>query len=437
MSLSSPTTRVPLRAPSAVATFGIGIAGYLGVNLSPYMIAALQSALGADVVTASWIITATLLLTAITGLATARLCAGPRRLLVARIGLAAAVVGFGLAALVPAPAVVIAGLLVGGIGAGGAVASSGAALAAFINPDRVAGFQGLANRGVITIVLAVVPAIGLAPINVFGALALLSLIPLLVSGWLPAAPVGDAAAVGMAAEASAHRGAPDARDTALKTDATARSARLVTLAGFGLLVTFALWAVSEDSLWAMAGVMGEAQAGVTAEGLGIALSGSTAGGLVGAVLLMIVGNRLGRAVPLAVLLVAGGALKIVEGFVTDPTAFIVVFIVWNTVYAIAFFYFVATAAALDADGRWSGPLLAVYLVGSSLTPIIGAWLVELLGFQGFAIALGVASFVLAVPAAAIAVVSRRVELAAALAGAPAPGTPSGDDATATTEEVSA
>ena len=38
----------------------------------------------------------------------------------------------------------------------------------------------------------------------------------------------------------------------------------------------------------------------------------------------------------------------------------------NTVYAIAFMYFVSTSAALDADGRWSGPLLAVYLVGSAL-----------------------------------------------------------------------
>jgi hypothetical protein len=432
MSLSSPTSRVPLRVPSAVATFGIGIAGYLGVNLSPYMIAALQSALGADVVTASWIITATLLLTAVTGLATAKLCAGPRRLLVARIGLATATVSFGLAALVPDPAVIVVGLLVGGIGAGGAVASSGAALAAFINPDRVAGFQGLANRGVITIVLAIVPAIGLAPINVFGALALLSLIPLLVSGWLPAAPITEAPALDGAAEASGARPATRAgRDAAHTTDVTARSTRLVTVAGLGLLVTFALWAVSEDSLWAMAGVMGEAQAGVTAEGLGIALSGSTAGGLVGAVLLMIVGNRLGRAVPLAVLLVAGGVLKIVEGFVTDPTTFIVVFIVWNTIYAIAFFYFVATAAALDADGRWSGPLLAVYLVGSSLTPIIGAWLVELLGFQGFAIALGIASFVLAVPATAIALVSRRVEAAAAAAAASPASTPSGDSASTT------
>ena len=395
MSHSLPSARIPLRLPSAVATFGIGIAGYLGVNLSPYMIAAVQSALGADVLTASWIVTGALLLTAVTGLATAKLSAGPRRLLVARLGLVLAVVGFGAAALVPAPAVVVAGLLIGGIGAGGAVSSSGAALAAFVNPDRVAGFSGLANRAIVTVILALIPLLPLVPISVFGTLALFALLVLFASAWLPTAPVVEHVAVPTAAAAS---------------DAVARRPRRAeTIAGFVLLVTFALWAASEDSLWAMAGVMGADQAGLTPEGLGIALSGATAGGIVGAILLMIVGNRLGRAVPLAILLVAGGLLKIAEGFVTDPTMFIVVFIAWNTIYAIAFLYFVATAAALDADGRWSGPLLAVYLVGSALTPVIGAALVESFGYQGFVTVLGVASFVLAVPAFLVARVSSRLQ----------------------------
>jgi len=395
VSHSLPSARIPLRLPSAVATFGIGIAGYLGVNLSPYMIAAVQSALGADVLTASWIVTGALLLTAVTGLATAKLSAGPRRLLVARIGLVLAVVGFGAAALVPAPVVVVAGLLIGGIGAGGAVSSSGAALAAFVNPDRVAGFSGLANRAIVTVILALIPLLPLVPISVFGTLALFALLVLFASAWLPTAPVVEHVAVPTAAAAS---------------DAVARRPRRAeTIAGFVLLVTFALWAASEDSLWAMAGVMGADQAGLTPEGLGIALSGATAGGIVGAILLMIVGNRLGRAVPLAILLVAGGLLKIAEGFVNDSTMFIVVFIAWNTIYAIAFLYFVATAAALDADGRWSGPLLAVYLVGSALTPVIGAALVESFGYQGFVTVLGVASFVLAVPAFLVARVSSRLQ----------------------------
>jgi MFS family permease len=401
MSHSLPQVRVPLRLPTAVATFGIGIAGYLGVNLSPYMISALQSALAVDVLTASWIVTGALLLTAIAGLATAKLSAGRRRRLVARVGLALSVVGFGAAALIPAPGVVVAGLLVGGLGAGGAVSSSGAAIAAFLNPDRVAGISGLANRGVVTVILAVVPLVGLAPINVFGTLALFALIVLFTTAWLPSAPAVEHAALPPLSDVAPTESAAPA--------AVARSRRIETIAGFVLLITFALWAASEDSLWAMAGVMGADQAALTPEGLGLALSGATAGGLVGALLLMIVGDRLGRAVPLAVLLVAGGILKIVEGFATDPTSFIVVFVVWNTVYAIAFMYFVATSAGLDADGRWSGPLLAVYLVGSSLTPVIGAALVQAFGYQGFTVVLGIASFVLAVPAFLVARISTRLQ----------------------------
>lgn len=395
-------TRIPLRFPTAAATFAIGIAGYLGVNLSPYMITAAQTGLGLDVLAASWLVTATLLLTAVTGLAIAPLCAGTHRRTVARAGLGLAVVGFATAAL--APAAMLPGLLLGGAGAGGAVAASGAALAAFRNPDRVAGFNGLANRGVITVVLAVIPLIGLAPIDVFGALALFSLIGLVATAWLPAAPVVAPQAGAAVAEAMPIEVPPTGT---VRTSPT--RTRTVTAAGVGLLLVFALWAASEDSLWAMAGVMGAEQAGSTPEGLGIALSGATAGGLLGSLLLMIVGARLGRAVPLVILLVAGGALKIVEGFVTDPTTFIVTFIAWNSVYAIAFMYFVSTSAALDADGRWSGPLLAVYLVGSALTPVIGAALVGVLGYQGFAVALGFASFVLAVPAGAIALLSTRLE----------------------------
>ncbi|MEX8033875.1 MFS transporter [Microbacterium sp. 20-116] len=397
--------RLPIRFPTASSTFLVGIAGYLGVNMSPYMIAAVQAGIGADVLTASWIVTATLLLTALVGLAVAPACAGPRRRLVARVGLILAVVGFGAAALLPA--LVVTGLLVGGVGAGGAVAAAGAALAAFRNPDRVAGLNGLANRGLITIILAVVPLIGLAPLDVFGSMALFSLIALLTVSWMPAAPAASVHAAAAVGEAVPIEVPPTGT---LRT--AAPPSRVVTIAGFVLLVVFALWAASEDSLWAMAGVMGADNAGLTPEGLSLALSGATAGGLLGTIALVAVGDRLGRGIPLVVLLVAGGILKIVEGSVSDPTLFVVVFIAWNTIYAVAFMYFVATASALDVDGRWSGPLLATYLVGSALTPVIGASLVGLLGYQGFALTLALASFVLAVPAGIIGVLSRRLERAA-------------------------
>lgn len=410
------SARIPLRAPTAGATFAIGIAGYLGVNLSPYMIGALQSDLGIEVLAASWIVTSALLATALVGLATAPLCAGGARRTVARIGLLVGVLGFGTAALgASSPPAAISGLLIGGAGAGGAVAASGAALAAFRNPDRVAGLNGLTNRAVITAVLAIVPLIGLAPLQVFGALAIFCAVGLVATLWLPVAPVVAPRAGAAIAEAIPIE-VPPTGTVRIAPDQDTRLARRVTIAGFVLLTTFALWAASEDSLWAMAGVMGSAQAELSPEGLGLALSGATAGGLIGSILLTIVGDRFGRALPLGLMIVLGGALKIIEGFTTDQTAFITVFIAWNVVYLLAYMYFVSTSAALDVDGRWSGPLLATYLVGSSLTPVIGAALISVLGYQGFAVALGISSFVLAIPAVAVARLSSRVQRAETILG---------------------
>ncbi|UUX58716.1 MFS transporter [Glutamicibacter halophytocola] len=405
MSHSSPGVRIPLRLPTASATFAIAIAGYLAVNLSPYMITALQGAIGADFVAAGWIVTLVLLATAIIGLAVAPLCAGRSRMLVARGGLALGVLAFGIAAMSPSTEVMIASLLLGGAGAGGAVAASGAAFAAFANPDRVAGLNGLANRGVITVVLAVVPMLGLAPINVFGALALFCLIGLALSPWLPQAPITQDV------PQRTRGGSPRTAD------------RRETRAGLLLLAAFALWAVTEDSLWAMGGVLGDSQAGITAQGLGFALSGSTAGGLIGSMVLMIVGGRIGRAVPMGILMLLGSILKLATGFATDPVVFILLFIAWNTTYAVVFMYFVAVAAALAADGRWSGPLLAVYLIGSSLTPVIGAGLLASLGNQGFTLVLAIASMALAVPAVAVALFSSRGNRAAEETAPPAESLP--------------
>ena len=113
------------------------------------------------------------------------------------------------------------------------------------------------------------------------------------------------------------------------------------------------------------------------------------------------------------------------------------FIAWNTIYAVAFLYFVSTAAALDADGRWSGPLLAVYLVGSALTPVIGAALVEAFGFLGFGIVLGVASFALITPVVLVARFSREVQAAERAAEVAADGASAGTGADVAAEGVRA
>jgi MFS transporter, DHA1 family, inner membrane transport protein len=405
--------RLPLTAKRAVSTFGIGVVGFMSANLVPFMILAIQDSLGVGATEAGTLMTACLLATALACLAVARFTEGRGRYLVARLGLAVAAAGFGLAAFDLAPAASIIGIIAGGMGAGGAVASGGAALAALRNPNRASGISGLANRAIVTVVLAIIPVVGIGMASAFGFVAGLALVLLFTAGWLPRA---EAPAV--------HEGTPGASPapgtTAAAATGGALTTRTITVAGLGLLATFALWAVGEDSLWAMSGAIGVAQAGMTEEQLGLVLSASTAGGLLAAIALIFLGTRLGRALPLGILLALGAALKLTACLTTDPTIYLVAMIAWNTVYAVAFMYFIATAAALDASGRWSGPVLGVYLVGSSFAPMFGAWMGESFGFPALGAVLAGFSLVLLVPAVLIARLSSRIEAETAANNAHSP-----------------
>ena len=252
--------RVALTLRKGVAIFGIGVVGFMTANLVPLMMIALSDQLGLTVTQAGTVMTASLLSTALTALITARWAAGTQRQLIARIGLLVAFLGFGAAAVVPIAPLAIAGVIVGGLGAGGAVSSAGAALAALRNPNRASGFSGLTNRVLVTVVLALIPLFGIVMQSAFGILALLALAAFFTVRWLP---LSTAAAVSTPAVGAAVAPAPSARVPGKPT-----GDRRVTIAGFVLLVSFALWAVAEDSLWAMAGAMGADQAGFTEQNLG-------------------------------------------------------------------------------------------------------------------------------------------------------------------------
>jgi len=359
-----PSGRLPMNIPRGVSTFGIGVVGFMSANLVPLMILALTADHGMPPATAGLLMTVCLLCSAGAALGTARITSGRGRYAVARVGLVMVAAGFGMAATVPSLPLVIAGILLGGLGAGGAVSAGGAALAALSNPNRVAALSGLVNRAVVTVVLAVAPLVGAAMLGAFGLLAALGAAALFTVQWLPPSPVADSK---LLESSGARKLAP------------LRQPRF-TVAGWVLLVCFALWAVGEDSLWAVAATMGAEQASLDDAGLALVLSASTAGGLVIAVVLAAIGQRLGRVIPLAVLLALGAVLKLSATLVHTQGAYLGVVIAWNTVYAAAFMYVVAVAAALDATGRWSGPLLGVYLVGSAFAPVVGTFIAQQWGY---------------------------------------------------------
>ncbi|WP_418907526.1 MFS transporter [Glutamicibacter endophyticus] len=358
------TGRLPLNIPRGTSTFGISVVGFMGANLAPLMILALVTETGMPEAAAGLVVTLGLLSTALVALATTKLTEGSQRRLVARIGLLFVVLGFGTTALTTSVPLAVVGIILGGIGAGGAVSAGGAALAALSNPNRVAALSGLVNRAIVTVVLAVAPLVATLMLGAFGLLAGLGLAALFTSSWLPNAPQPDP-------EKLAAAGAVPVRPL---TD------RKFTVAGWMLLVCFALWAVGEDSLWAVAATMGAAQAQLGDSGMSLVLSASSAGGLVVAIVMAALGDRLGRTLPLAILLILGAVLKVLSAQVHTESSYLVVVIAWNTIYAAAFMYIVAIAAALDVTGRWSGPLLGVYLVGSSFAPVVGTGIASTLGY---------------------------------------------------------
>ena len=79
------------------------------------------------------------------------------------------------------------------------------------------------------------------------------------------------------------------------------SSRRTSIAGVGLLACFALWALSEDSLWAVAATMGAEQAGLGETGMGLVLSLSTLGGLVASALVGLAGMTFVLLVPLVLI----------------------------------------------------------------------------------------------------------------------------------------
>ena len=153
--------------------------------------------------------------------------------------------------------------------------------------------------------------------SAFGLFAGLALAALLVTGWLPDRPTTEPAAATGSLESAAAAPVSTPNTPGSTTAGSDKRSRPATIAGLGLLACFALWALSEDSLWAVAATMGADQAGLDETGMGLVLSLSTLGGLLGSALVGLAGRRLGRTVPLAIVLLAGAGMKFISGMVED------------------------------------------------------------------------------------------------------------------------
>jgi MFS transporter, DHA1 family, inner membrane transport protein len=144
------------------------------------------------------------------------------------------------------------------------------------------------------------------------------------------------------------------------------------------------------------------QVGLPEPTVGLILSAAALTGLVGVLLVAVLGSRFGRAVPLAVLLVAGGICKFLAVTTTSGPVFIAAILSWSVWYPATITYLVALAASLQRAGRWAALAQSAYLCGATLAPLAGSILVEILGYHPTGWLLGGSSVLLAVPLAFLA-----------------------------------
>lgn len=383
--------RVPLGVRNGSATFVIAIVGVLTANIVPLVMTVFTDRLGFSLITAGQIITWSLAGSAIVGLGTARWAAGERRRPIGAIGLSVAAIGYSAAAIASAPEVVIAGFIIAGFGSGAALSSSGAAMAAIRNPNRVSAAYGFFNRVLVMIALVTLPLIGLAQFTVFGALAIAAIAGLALLIWLPNTP-------------------QLAEPAEVTTTFSIAAPKRIKVAGIVLLIIFPLWGMSEDSVFAMTGVITE-QRGITEQQFGAILGIASVVGAIITGILLLVGNKIGRALPLAISLGLAGLSKLLIAFSTDPTTISVLIAFDNANFGVAMVMFIATGAGLDARGRWSAPLTSAYIVGSSFAPLFGARRAETAGIQGFGIVISLVCWGIAIPAVIVARISTKAERA--------------------------
>lgn len=384
----SEDVRQPLTFRAGTATFGIALIGVLGANLVPLMLIAL-SAQGVESVMAGGILTASLLATATVCIATASFANHSRRY-VAMGGLLTTAAGFGVAALTSAVPLLAFGIIVGGAGAGAAASAAGAALAAMRNSVRVSGINGIVNRGIVALLLFILPLWGLTTSTVFGVAAAVALALVPFAHMLPFPPA-------------------ESPKNAAFNSRTQAPAKGNAATGFALLICFGIWGLSEDAVWAVVGTVATTQVGLDEAQLGSVLGIATLVALIPPVLMSIAGNKLGRSVPLSVAVLGTLLLKAALGWATTPGLFIALIICWSVLYSAAFMYVIATAAALDPSGRWSSPIVGAYLVGSAVSPLYATAVSQILDLTAFGLSLAGLSALVVVPFVLIARKASRVE----------------------------
>ncbi|MFI7013201.1 MFS transporter [Streptomyces sp. NPDC050164] len=365
-------------------------AGYLAPYLLPTTVGRLDSGLPLSATQAGAIGSALLLSSATAGFALASRVERIGARTLARLGLALALLGYGVAALTTAVPAVVTGAVLGGFGSGTATTVAATLIAAQRDPHRASTAGLLTVSALAGAVYLTVPHLGPGHGLPLAAIALTALAVWPLTGRLPA---------GTPAAPTRHHKArlPHARS------------------GLVLAAAMVCWSLAQNSLWGVSGQIGLTQAHLGEATVGAVFAVALGAGLTGVLAAGALGARLGRAVPIGAGTVLIAGCIVLSASATDLVSFATGEIAWNTLYPVVLSYLIGLAASLDPRGRWAVLVGSASSLGTAAGPLTGSVLSAQAGFPVMGAILAAGLLVVALPMTAVALhTSGRPLLAGAI-----------------------
>lgn len=351
-------------SPKIIGGFiGSGVISLVAANFVPVFISGMTQDLGFELGRAGLIATA-MSLASVLSMWTANFFVARRsRPLIALVGLAFMITGFGVAGLMYTAGSVTLGLVIAGLGCGAMGAASTAAVSATENPDRSTTVVAMINR------IAVSALFLLAPIyfgdlqQVFLMLAALGVAGTLLVRGLPNLPAGLAKCAARS---------------------TAKGSRFHAV-GLLLAIAFGAWSLTEDMVYSLTAAVFGVHAGLSVEASTALLAYKVLGGLLGTVLAPVALKKLGRAGSIATIVLISTISKFLMITTTNPTVYTVALVVWGVVYLAVVVLVLGLAATMDVSGRVGVLVSSFYITGIACGPLVGGMLQPHVAFLDYAL----------------------------------------------------
>ncbi|WP_435058947.1 MFS transporter [Streptomyces sp. bgisy060] len=366
-------------AGALVALVALFTAGYLAPYLLPTVVGRLPAGLGVTPAQAGLVGSVLLLGSSTAGFALAARGdrVGPRP--AARAGLLAMAVGYGAGATTDSVPLVVAGVVLGGLGSGTATAVAVAGIAGEHDPHRAS-------------------TLGLLSVSATAGALYLTL-PHLGGGHAgPLLAIAGAAALVWPVT---HR-LPGAARTVRGAAATSRGPLPYRRTGAVLAGSILCWSLAQNALWGVSGRIGLTQAGLSEVTVGAVFATALGAGLLGVTAAGALGSRLGRAVPIGVGTVVIAGCVLLSSAAGGLAAFATGEVLWNAVYPVVLSYLLGMAASLDPHGRWAVTVGSVSSLGTACGPVAGSLLSARFGYPGMGLVLCSLLLLVAAPMAAVA-----------------------------------